>query len=81
MKKSKAIFLWLNCLFAYLLKHRPICHQSLFKKDAKKAAMIFEELLVLGLGTHLFVSVRRPVDSEVTFFGLRGQSATCYYQS
>jgi len=28
-------------------------------------------ILYLGLGTHLFVKVPRPGDSEVTFFGLR----------
>jgi len=33
------------------------------------------------LGTHLFVKVPRPGDSEVTFSGLPSQAATCYYQS
>jgi len=36
----------------------------------------------LGLGTHLFVKVPRPGDSEVTFSVFESsQAATCYYQS
>jgi len=37
-------------------------------------------LLGLGLGTHLFVKVPRPGDSEGTF-SVFSQAATCYYQS
>jgi len=33
-----------------------------------------------GLGTHLFVNVPRPGDSEGTFL-VFGQATTCYYQS
>jgi len=35
--------------------------------------------LRIGLGTHLFVKVPRPGDSEVTFSS--SQAATCCYQS
>jgi len=34
----------------------------------------------LGLGTHLFVKLPRPKDSEVTF-SVFEQAVTCYYQS
>jgi len=34
----------------------------------------------LGLGTHLFVKVPQPRDSEVTFQS-SSQATTCYYQS
>jgi len=37
-------------------------------------------LLWLRLGTHLFVKVLRPGDSEVTFWS-SSHAATCYYQS
>jgi len=35
---------------------------------------------LVGLGTHLFVKVPRPGDSEVPFLP-SSQAATCYYQS
>jgi len=36
----------------------------------------------MGLGTHLFVKVPRPGDSEVSNFRSSSQAATCcYYQS
>jgi len=35
---------------------------------------------ILGLGTHLFVKVLRPGDSEVTFL-FSSQAVTCYNQS
>jgi len=44
-------------------------------------------VVVLGLGTHLFVKVPRPGDSEGTFSVFESscrsssQAATCYYQS
>jgi len=38
--------------------------------------------LKLGLGTHLFVKVVQPGDSEVTFSVFESSChATCYYQS
>jgi len=45
---------------------------------------IFYAILYVGLGTHLFVKVPRPGDSEVTFSVFESscrQAATCYYQS
>jgi len=35
---------------------------------------------VLGIGTHLFVKIPQPGDSEGSFWS-SSQAATCYYQS
>jgi len=48
-------------------------------KNLKKKKNCKKRKNLLGLGTHLFVKVRRPGDSEA--FRSSSQAATCYYQS